>query len=88
MMGMEEEKLKILELRVTDLISSKQLIISILIVLVGGISGLFFIENSLPRNFLICFGIFYALILIKDFNNTNSEIRKYLYKNKKGGKNG
>ena len=88
MMGMEEEKLKILELRVKDLISSKQLIISILIVLVGGISGLFFIVYSLPRNFLICFGIFYALILIKDFNNTNSEIRKYLYKNKKGGKNG
>lgn len=73
-----DEKIK---LRVKSLLVSKQLVTSALIVLIGGVASLFFIEgHSIARIALFLLGAFYIAILGKEFYRTREELKEYLYK--------
>lgn len=80
---MDENDLKVMEIRVKNLMLSKQLIVQTLTVIIGGMIGLGFMQSSPLRNSLLVFGIFYVLVLIKNFSSITGEIEKYLYKNKR-----
>lgn len=73
-----DEKIK---LRVKSLLVSKQLVTSALIVLIGGVAGLFFITGHIiVRCIFIITGILYAGILGKEFYKISEELKDYLYK--------
>ncbi len=80
---MTDEDLKIMEIRVKNLMLSKQIIIQALIVIIGGLIGLGFMSSGTLRNSLLVFGLFYVLVLIKNFSSVCGEIEGYLYKNKR-----
>lgn len=77
---MDEEELKILELNIKDLISQRQLVVSALIVLIGGVCGALLLPNIALKFALITVGVYFAIVLIRDFYNINANIRKYLRK--------
>ena len=76
---MEEDKIKIIEKRVKNLMLSKQLIIQTLIVIAGGTIGLLFMPNTALRNVFIFIGVLFAVALIKSFQSIDSEVNGYLY---------
>ncbi len=76
---MDENDLKIVEIRVKNLMLSKQLIIQTLIVTAGGTMGLLFMPNTALRNVLIFIGVLFSIALIKSFQSIDSEINGYLY---------
>ncbi len=81
---MDNEKIKFIELRIKSLLVSKQLIVGALIVLIGGNVSILFVQNSILKFILFLLGVYYTLILIKDFGNVNEKIEFYLnsYKEK------
>lgn len=74
---------EIIEKRITNLISVRQLIVSILIVMSSGLVGLFFTQMNAFKSLFIVMGSYGILILSKEFVNTNREIRSYLYKRRR-----
>ena len=76
---MNENDLKIIEIRVKNLMLSKQLIIQTLIVVVGGSMGLLFMPSSILRNVLVFAGVLFSIALIKSFQSIDSEVNGYLY---------
>lgn len=75
---MEDVNIKILELKTNNLISKRQLAVNSAVVLIGGIVGLAFMPNGFLKCGLIVFGIFYAVVLIKEFLIMNAKIEKLL----------
>ncbi len=76
--------MKILELKIKDLISLRQLITQTLVILIGGVVGLFFIPESKLKYIVIVFGVFYVMVLGKNLYSTINKIDKYLYKKEMG----
>lgn len=73
--------MKKIKLRVQSLLVSKQLVTSALIVLIGGVAGLFFIDGHVTtRIVLFIAGISYIIILGKEFYKIGKELGGYLYK--------
>ena len=81
---MNDEKLKFLELKIKDLVSLRQLITQALVVLIGGVVGLFFIPESKLKYIVIAFGVFYVVVLGKNLYSTINKIDKLLYKKEMG----
>ncbi len=75
---MDENDLKIIEIRVKNLMLSKQLIVQTLTVIIGGIIGLWF-TPSIFKWPLTIFGLMFSIVLIKNFQDINTEINGYLY---------
>ena len=71
---MDENDLKIIEIRVKNLMLSKQLIVQTLIVIIGGMIGLGFMPDNVLKWSL------FVLIFVKNFYDIRSEIIKNLYK--------
>lgn len=76
-----EEK-EIIENRITNLISLRQIMIQALIVLIGGVSGICFIPDSIGKYILIALGTISALIIIRMISRYKKELAGYLYQNK------
>ena len=79
---MDESDLKIIEIRVKNLMLSKHLIVQTLTVIIGGIAGLGFMPNTGLKYFLIIAGALFAIIFINNYQDVNQEINRYLYRNK------
>ncbi len=75
---MDDINIKILELKTKNLMSKRQLVINILVVLIGGIIGLAFMPNGALKNIFIILGVLYAMVLIKDFLAIDIKIEKLL----------
>lgn len=77
---MNDKKIKAIELRIKSLLVSKQLVVGALVVLFGGVASVLFMQNSAMKSAVFCAGVYYAIILIKDFGNINKKIEFYLNK--------
>lgn len=77
---MDENDLKIIEIRVKNLMLSKQLIVQTLIVIIGGMIGLGFMPDNVLKWPLLFVGSLFVLIFVKNFYDIRSEIIKNLYK--------
>ncbi len=81
---MDNEQLKILELKINDLISLRQLVTQTLVVLIGGVVGLFFLPDSKLKYVVIIIGLLYVFFIGKTLYRTINKINKYLYKRNEG----
>ena len=77
---MDENDLRIIEIRVKNLMLSKQLIVQTLIVIIGGMIGLGFMPDNVLKWPLLFVGSLFVLIFVKNFYDIRSEIIKNLYK--------
>lgn len=77
---MDKGDLKIIEIRVKNLMLSKQLIVQTLTVIIGGMIGLGFMPDNRLKWPLLIVGLFFVLIFLKNFYDIRSEIIKNLYK--------
>lgn len=73
------DKKDIIQSRITNLINLRQIVSQALIVLIGGIIGLFFMPNHTAKYIAITLGLMYVPILMKDLFKINKELKEYLY---------
>jgi len=79
-LSMNENDLKIVEIRVKNLMLSKQLIVQTLTVIIGGMIGLGFMPDNMLKWPLLFAGSLFVIIFLKNFYDVRSEIIKNLYK--------
>lgn len=77
-----EEKFeeKVFEYRMKSLIELRTALMQLLTVLVGGVIGLCFVENSKLKFFLITAGLAFVAIFVKSFISTIRELNKIIYR--------
>jgi len=66
--------------KIDNLISLRQLIVQVLVVLIGGSIGLLFTTNTLLKWGLFVIGAIYVILLAKKLNKISNELKSYLYK--------
>ncbi len=66
--------------KIDNLISLRQLIVQVLVVLIGGSIGLLFTANTLLKWGLFGIGAIYVILLAKKLNKISNELTSYLYK--------
>ncbi len=66
--------------KIDNLISLRQLIVQVLVVLIGGSIGLLFTANTLLKWGLFVIGAIYVILLAKKLNKISNELKSYLYK--------
>lgn len=77
---MNDEEIKILELKVKDSIALRQLLTQTLVILIGGVIGLFFIDAGEYKFIFIFLGIAYAIVLARNLYTAIKQINNFLYK--------
>lgn len=80
---MNDEEVKILELKVKDSIALRQLLTQTLVILIGGVIGLFFIENNKNTFIWIFIGMIYIVVLGKNLYVAINRVNKLLYKKRR-----
>lgn len=80
-MDIDEElrKIEILKLRVGDLLVQRQIISQALIVLIGGLAGICFMQDTILKYVFIASGIFYIFVLVQNLYCAQTILRR-LYK--------
>ncbi len=71
---------KIEECRIQNCFLLRQLLVTLLTVLSGGIVGLFFTQSSITKYFFIMLGVFFLYVFGVEFHKNNVELNGYLYK--------
>lgn len=77
------------KIKISNLISLRQSLLTLLPILIGGTIGVCFInEGFIFKNMLIVAGVFFSIVLIISPYKTIVELNAYLYKQNERGKNG
>ncbi len=84
-MTKELKQIEMLKLRVGDLLAQRQIISQALIVLIGGVVGICFMQNTILKYVFIISGVLYIIVLAKNLYYAQT-ILKDIYK--KNGEDG
>lgn len=68
------------ELKINNLIALRQLVTSVLVILISGVSGMLFLPNTNLKYILLTLGFYYIFVLLLNVSGVNRELNEYLYK--------
>ena len=68
------------ELKINNLIVLRQLVTSVLVILISGVSGMLFLPNTNLKYILLTLGFYYIFVLLLNVSGVNRELNEYLYK--------
>ncbi len=82
---MDNDAIKIEELKliIKNLLSLRQNLINILIVLISGVIGVCFMPNNILKFVLIGIGLLYIAIFGKNLHQTEEKINNYLFEKRR-----
>ena len=68
------------EVKINNLIALRQLVTSVLVILISGVSGMLFLPNTNLKYILLALGFYYIFVLLMNVSSVNRELNGYLYK--------
>lgn len=68
------------EVKINNLIALRQLVKSVLVILISGVSGMLFLPNTSLKYILLTLGFYYIFVLLLNVSSVNRELNEYLYK--------
>ncbi len=68
------------EVKINNLIALRQLVTSVLVILISGVSGMLFLPNTSLKYILLTLGFYYIFVLLLNVSSVNRELNEYLYK--------
>ena len=68
------------EIKINNLIALRQLVTSVLVILISGVSGMLFLPNTNLKYILLMLGFYYIFVLLLNVSSVNRELNGYLYK--------
>lgn len=68
------------EVKINNLIALRQLVTSVLVILISGVSGMLFLPNTSLKYILLTLGFYYIFVLLLNVSSVNRELNGYLYK--------
>ena len=68
------------EVKINNLIALRQLLTSVLVILISGVSGMLFLPNTSLKYILLTLGFYYIFVLLLNVSSVNRELNEYLYK--------
>jgi len=77
------KELEYTKMKVGSLISLRQSLMAVLTVLVGGVVGLSFMQNSSVKTLYVILGWYFIIILLRSLYSTDKKLDMHLHFNKK-----
>ena len=68
------------EIKINNLIALRQLVTSVLVILISGVSGMLFLPNTNLKYILLMLGFYYIFVLLLNVSSVNRKLNGYLYK--------